>query len=709
MPTQSFRLFAQACLGVLVGALLALAIIRLALPADGRPASVPDGMLAPVSRHILFKPREKGFYLLTLMLGGMCAYFATFKILPGKKTESFLFLILILSVPIINQIASSTLAGASFLVPIFAALGAGGALLIAVHRYGRPLATTAIPAAAESAPKRRPYLELLGALTLMLVPSSFVSVAAQIGLNVHPVSFVIGPALYFLGNNLLPGIDYYSQYSIGFPWLFHFVMGNSAAHAVLVNVIIIIVATWLFYAHLIYLLQWLYRSWIAAATVASIPFILSFAYPSFGAPFFAPSSSILRYPLLTVCALLTGLWAESPAGLARLLPIAAVSGLSIFLETESGVIMLVSASLTILLIHPWRTRLILSVLAHFVVSLSVFTAILMAVFGSAAFQIEFFRHLFDGFIIYGGQGFGGAPVNWTLLHWSWLYNIVTPGALLATMAVIAQAGTIEYSDIRRSAVLGFLAASGLMLLAKYVNQSLAAVWQMSSVGPFSILGWWCIVLIRRIDPAMIVPTSGYIGVVSKQKIAQDIRGPYCSVRNASGVAMVVLALIFLLSASEGARNPAYYGLQAWARFPSLLKWPFAPPKGCIQMACLPDRPAISDTKLITSRTSPGEQVAIVGSRYDWTYLLAAHRPPLMFFLPSSETFTQTQLDESIHRIDRVDYLFVQKGPNNQPDISPVDLSTAVMPLLGTTYQKDGESDQLIVWKRASAPVTNGAH
>ena len=126
-------------------------------------------------------------------------------------------------------------------------------------------------------------------------------------------SFVIGPALYFLGDGLLPGTDYYTQYSIGYPWLFHFVMGQSADHAILVGVIVIIVATWLFYAHLIYLLYWLYRSWTAAAIVAFIPLLLGFVYSyAYPTPFVAPSSSILRYPLLTVCTLLTSLWAESP-------------------------------------------------------------------------------------------------------------------------------------------------------------------------------------------------------------------------------------------------------------------------------------------------------------------------------------------------------------------------------------------------------------
>ena len=110
------------------------------------------------------------------------------------------------------------------------------------------------------------------------MPSSFLTLAARIGLNFHAVSFAFGPALYFLGQNLLPGIDYYAQYSIGYPWLLHFVMGQSVERTIVIYTITIVLATWLFYAHLIYLLQDLYKSWNAAALVSLIPLILGFLY-----------------------------------------------------------------------------------------------------------------------------------------------------------------------------------------------------------------------------------------------------------------------------------------------------------------------------------------------------------------------------------------------------------------------------------------------
>jgi hypothetical protein len=705
MSAKCFRLFAQACLGVVVGVLLAVAIARIAFPADGRPATIPEGLLAWNLPNVWLKPREKGFYLLSLVLGGICSYFATYRILPGKITGRCFWLTLVFSVPFGNLVISRTLAGSSFFVPALVAIGIGGALVGLTYLRGQPLAAIAQCSreTPESHPQRWPYLVILGIMTLILVPSSFEAMAARIGLNIHPVSFLIGPALYSLGNGLLPGLDYYTQYSIGVPWLFHFVMGQSAEHAVFVYVIIVIVATWLFYAHLILLLQWLYRSWIAAAIVAFIPLMLSFVYPSeFPAPYFAPSSSILRYPLLTICAMLTGYWAEAPARPARLASIAAATALSIFLEIETGIIMMVAAPMTIFLTHPWRSYIIRPIFVFVAISLAVFAAIIFAVFGSAVFQIEFMRRLFEGIILYGTSGFGGWPANWTLGEWNWLYHFVAPGASLATMAVIARTANLQSFDKRRMAVLGFLATSGLMLLAKYGNMSLAAVWQMSSIGPLSVLGWWCVALIRRIDPNMIVQGS-YVGFPRDMPGQAALRGwrqRAYPLRNVVTAAMVILAAVFVFSPSES-RNPGRYGLRAWANFPSLLKWPFSRPKGCVRMDCVPNLPAASDVELITSRTRPGEQVAIVSDLYDWAYLLAAHRAPLMFFLPSVDIFTRVQLEESLRRINNVNYLFVPKGSNGQPDIWLADLSAVIVPLLGTKFQKDGEGERLVAWKRVT--------
>jgi hypothetical protein len=712
MLTQNLRVFAQACLGVVIGALLAVAVARLAFVPDGPASTIPEGLLQWNLHNVWLKPREKGFYLLSLVLGGTCSYFATYRVLSGRTTTVYLWLALILSVPFGDALIARTLAGGSVFVPAFAALIGGCAIFVLAYLRGQPLTVLARWSGEkiEKNSKHWPYFLILGLMTLILIPSSFEAVAAGIGLNFHAVSFVIGPALYFLGDGLLPGKDYYTQYSIGFPWLFHFVMGNSAQHAVLNYVIIVITATWLFYAHLISLLQWLYQSWIAAAIVALTPLILSFVYPeSIPAFFFAPSSSILRYPLLTVCALLTSLWAEAPARPARLVSIAAATGLSIFLETETGIIMMVAAPLTIFIIHPWRSYIILPVITFVAVTLLVLVALIAIAFGPAALHIEMFGRLFDAVLLYGTSGFGGWGSNWTLTEWNWLYHLVAPGASIATIAVIARACGIDFPDKRRAAVLGFLAASGLMMLAKYTNMSLAGVWQVSSIGPLSVLGWWCVVLVRRIDPGIFIRYRGYVRFsydTSNPHVSRNFIPFAFSLRSVVCAGMISVALVFLYSPSE-ARNPGRYGLRAWVDYPSLLMWPFSRPPGCVKMDCVSDLPAASDVELITSRTRPGEQVAVVVDLYDWAYLLAAHRPPLVFFLPSADIFTRKQLEESLDRMSTVNYIFVPKGANGEPFISHDEFRIAAAPMLTKGFQKDGEGDHLIALKRVVTQHTSG--
>jgi hypothetical protein len=590
-----------------------------------------------------------------------------------------------------------TLAGGSPLLPAATVAGVGAALSWMV--YSARLKLSALPQDAseklEPSGEFRHYFVALALLTLVLIPSSFAAVALKVGPNHHAVMFLIGPALYSLGDGLLPGTDYLSLYGLGLPWLFHFVVGRSGGQAVLNYVIIVIAASWLFYAHLIYLLHWLYRSWLAAVVAAFIPLILGFVYPSFGAPFFAPSSSVLRYPLLTVCAWLCGIWAVSPTRPLRLLSMAAVCGLALFLETESGIVMILAAASTMFVVYPWKARVFMPVLTFFLITLAVLAVLLAVAFGVGAFQPEFFRRLFDGIVIYGALGLNGSFANWSLRDWNWLYNLVAPGAMLATIAVVGRICGGKTADKQRLALLAFFSISGLMLLAKYANQSIAAVWQISSIGPFAVLGWWCVALVRRLDQRTgpqcnaEVPKHSYLQKLFAQPLQSAV---------ATGI--VTLAFVFVYSPSESSRNPARYGLQAWSDFPSLLKWPFVRPAGCVQMDCFPVQASASDSDLITARSQVHDQVAILSNEYDWIYLVAAQRPPLMAFLPSSQTFTRDQLAESLQRLDRADYLFVAKI-NGQPDIARPSLWIGVTDRLGTEFQKDGESEHLIAWKRTS--------
>ncbi len=708
-PIQSLRLFGQACLGVVIGVLLALALAEYLLPPDGPPKTIPDGLLPWYLDYLYLKPREKGFYLLSIILGGACGYGATFRILSGRAVVGATWAALLLSIPLVNQIIGQTLADHSARIFAFlagATLIIGGLFALLLYRQGRPLAEVAPwPTKSEDGEKLKPwpFVVLLSLQTLILVPSSLAAVAAKIGLDFHPVSFLFAPALYFLGHGLLPGIDYYSQYSIGLPWLFHFIIGQSVEQTLLTYTTIAIVATWLFYVHAIYLLQWLYRSWLAAGVVALLSLILSFHYPvdhqSF---FFAPSSTVLRFPLLTVCAVLTGFWSEAPDSPSRLLAAALATAGSIFLETETGIIFAITAPVALFATHPWRASIILPISAFVAATIVIFVAAVLVVFGPAAWQTAFFADLITGLVFFGSAGLGGVPMNWTLAEWNWLYHLVVPGALIATLCVVARSSGANPVDRRRAAVLAFLAASGLLLLVKYVNQSLAGVWQMSAIVLMAVIGWWCVAVLNHIDPAKYRRRIVF-HEVSKARdtaAAPPALSITTSLRSDVALAMIALALIFAYSPSE-ARNPGQYGLRAWLQYPSLLKRPFRRPRGCVSMACVANLPAASDAALISSRTQPGEQVAIVVDYYDWAYLIDAHRPPLMLFLPSALIFSQDQFHRSLERLKRQGHIFTLKNADGMPFPFQTDMTQAVAPLLETMFQKDGEGDRLIAWKHVA--------
>jgi hypothetical protein len=74
-----------------------------------------------------------------------------------------------------------------------------------------------------------------------VIPLDATSIAAFIGFDMHMASFMIGPATYSFGKNLIPGIDYFTQYSVGTPWFFSFFLAPTAT-ATMVSAVWFVVA-----------------------------------------------------------------------------------------------------------------------------------------------------------------------------------------------------------------------------------------------------------------------------------------------------------------------------------------------------------------------------------------------------------------------------------------------------------------------------------
>ena len=84
-------------------------------------------------------------------------------------------------------------------------------------------------------------------LTLLLIPVSVSDLAARIILDSHPISFIIGPALYFFTDGLVPGLDYHSHYSIGQGFIFSFMLGDNYIIAMENYVWMMVFTTWAFF------------------------------------------------------------------------------------------------------------------------------------------------------------------------------------------------------------------------------------------------------------------------------------------------------------------------------------------------------------------------------------------------------------------------------------------------------------------------------
>jgi hypothetical protein len=193
---QSVWLLAQACFGVWIGALLAIAIVSAVFPIDGPPSSTPLGLLSANLQAVRLEPREKGFYLFSLLLGSMGGFLATRRVVVSRGFRIALGLMLVLAVPLTNEIARASLqqnlsAGFSFAAALI--LASGYAVLLS--KFGMSPRAVQI---SDRDGAQSPWLVIYGfsllALTLLIIPSSFTAVAATIGMEIHVTSFLIGPS-----------------------------------------------------------------------------------------------------------------------------------------------------------------------------------------------------------------------------------------------------------------------------------------------------------------------------------------------------------------------------------------------------------------------------------------------------------------------------------------------------------------------------------
>lgn len=680
----AIRLLGQASIGAMFGALLALLIVKLGI--NHHPVTPSQELLPWVMPNVLPKPREKAFYLLTLLLGFVFARVAVKRLWSVPLT--LLLATLLLSVPFFNALADQVFThNISYL---YLALSAALLLSVwcAIKKTVLPttlLQNHLIPAASEFSWKHYSILLLL--ISCLILPSSVESIAAQIGMEMHVASFMIGPALYFLHPNLLPGIDYFTQYSLGMGYVFSFLLGHSAEQTMVRYVWFVLAVLWLFYAQMAYVLLRLYRSWWVAAIVTLLSLVLLFHTSRH---FFDPSSSVLRYPLLGVSALLVSRWIVMPQSYLRTVLLAASLALSVFFNTETGIIFIVSTFIATAIVPNKPLAFFRSFITLMLLTGMMLVLLLLSVYGNGILSLNFVAGIIKPLLIYGQIGFGGWLINWSLHDLNWFYNLVVPGMTLATLAIVSRIKTSHENELQRLSMLVFMATAGLLMMAKFINMSIIAVWQMNALGLFVAMGWWLDVFINHRE-------SVRIELFSRTMMLQT---------NKALTMLVVLSAAYLACCSNDARNVERYGMRSWLKYPALVTSPLQHLPACHRMSCVPNVPAAADVKLIQDRTQRGEQVAII-DLYDWTYLLSAKRAPLMSFLPSIDIFTQHQLAITLAKLQHAQYLFVPKDGNHHPNIDGA-LQPFILPTLNKQYVYDGEGERLIALRKRDSSTRPSA-
>jgi hypothetical protein len=67
-------------------------------------------------------------------------------------------------------------------------------------------------------------------------------------------------------------------------------------------------------------------------------------------------------------------------------------------------------------------------------------------------------------------------------------------------------------------------------------------------------------------------------------------------------------------------------------------------------------------------------------------------------------FTRDQFDQMLSGLSSQPYLFTLKNEKDMPAFNGRDdIAREVLPLLGTKFQRDGEGEKLIAWRRVASP------
>ncbi len=459
---------------------------------------------------------------------------------------------------------------------------------------------------------------VLTSILLLMLPFSLEAVVQQIGIDPHPLSFFIGPALYSYADGLIPNLDYFTQYGTGLGKVFFYFLNSSVEQTYQRAILFVILGT-VFFGFTYYLLcQKVLESRIWAYGLVMITLLMNFFGP---APLRGPSCWPIRYPFLALFCFIFFSFCQNKGKVKKALFffLSVVSGISFFWNTEIGLYTLIIGSFCVWHHFGFRLQLFIWALSFFLLSFFTFTLVCWLAFGTGIFSYFFAIALFKPALLYA-SGFGFWPVNW-LSPWEYLFNVIVPILLSMTVISMFSANTYTATEnrIENSSLLLLIALLASAQLLKYWNMGLAAVWVSNSYLPLLILVYW---IKKGVTLLRLQPTRSRISRV---------------ILNGLPVVVLLLGLCYA-TLFRDERMDFQYGTRMYAYYPSLLMKMV----GYTPATLPPTIPfsaldiTANDINLIVKYVPQGKQAYIYSSR-DWAYALLAKRAPGFPVIPVTET------------------------------------------------------------------------
>lgn len=712
LGSQDFSRLIGALFGVSIGAMLALvtACFVFPAPADGFETARFGAAewLKGSGRH---EEREMGFFFFTLIFGGTFGGIGASHYLGGRHPTRLALIFLAALVPgatlaIGAAMNSERLVGTSY--ALLALL-----VLLANVRFVRRFVGGVLPIPPASGLDRDaspPSMTrgtispiIAGAVCILLtaafvIPIEATSIAAFIGFDMHMASFMIGPATYSFVKGLIPGFDYFTQYSVGTPWLFSFFLAPTATETMVNAVWFVVAEILVFQLALLFFLRWFLRSWPWALVVGLAGLILQFTTSS---PLYAPSSTSARYPLLFVCVLSFVHWIRRDFAWSATLLLATALSAALFFNTETGIHACAGAAIAAVLVGPGLLTPAVRTIALGAMTFVLFMVWNLIAFGPGVLQLQYLVFMLEPLILYTG-GLTAWPIEW-LSGYHWLYNIISPAIALASIGWVAASARLASPPCPRPqlAALAMVAVVGLLMTAKFINMSIVGQWQVNSICLVIVMAWWLRALLERLPAQRTRPAQFAVRIGTR---ALTIRRG--SPRAEAGFGLALLLFLFLWTITD-ARNPSLYAIPAYRTYPTMVNYLLGGPDiypcgtrtGC---SGLPVSPL--DVAMIDKLTKPTDRVALLAFQ-DWTTLIEAKRASKFPFLPSPVVFTDRQVKDSVRDIDLI---FLPREPADSLGLTNPDLATILLPMLRSNFKVVAETPTLLAWRRVGSEHGSGS-